>query len=147
MVIPPIEHKPRASSLSLLSTQLVVYTNLSFCTLNCPLLTIFNGKTMVLHISLANTFCGFFFPQFKVILMLHYGKIPESFLPSSKGAAGTFILQISELILRAAPVLSIPRRCALKSRAMDTPMKNDAFKTASRCSTFESTLHNKENQL
>lgn len=78
--------------------------------------------------------------------MLHYGKTPESFLPSSKGAAGVFTLQTSELILHAALVLRIPRRCALKSRATNTPMKNGAFKTTSRCSKFESTLPNKENQ-
>lgn len=78
--------------------------------------------------------------------MLHYGKIPESSLPSSKGAAGGFIPRISELILHAALVLNIPRRCALKSRAMNTPLRNDAFKTASRWSKFEGTLHNKENQ-
>lgn len=73
-------------------------------------------------------FVAFFF-QFKVILMLHYGKIPESSLPSSKGAAGVLIPRISELILHATLVLNIPWRCALKSRAMNTPMKNDAFKT------------------
>lgn len=99
---------------------------------------------MMLHISLENTFCDFF--QFKVIMRPHYGKIPESLLPSSKKATGTFILQTSELILYAAHALNIPRRCALQSRAMNTPMKNDAFKPASWWSKFESTLNNKENQ-
>lgn len=79
--------------------------------------------------------------------MPHYGKKnPESSPPSSKRALHPFILQISEVILCAASILCSPRSCALKSRAMNTPMKNDAFEPAPRCSKFESTLNNNKDQ-
>lgn len=113
--------------------------------LNCTLLTTFNGNIGTSYFFSKHILWLFFF-QFKVIMMPPYGKIPEPFLPSSKRATGTFILPISKLILHAAHVLNIPRRCALKSRATNTPMKNEAFKAASWCSKFESTLNNKENQ-
>lgn len=140
LVLPPVEYKPGVSSLPLLSTQQVATHHL-----NCTLLTTFNGNIGTSYFFSKHILWLFFF-QFKVIMMLPYGKIPETFLPSSKRATGTFILQISKLILHAAHVLNIPRRCALKSRATNTPMKNEAFKAASWCSKFESTLNNKENQ-
>lgn len=79
-------------------------------------------------------------------MMPHYGKIPECSPPSSKSATCPFILKISELILCAASILHIPGSCALKPRAVNTPMKNDAFEPAPWCSKFESTLNNNKDQ-
>lgn len=79
-------------------------------------------------------------------MMPHYGKIPEPSPPSSERALCTFILQTSELILCAASTLHLPWSSELKSRAMNAPMKNDAFEPAPWCSKFESTLHNNKDQ-
>ena len=69
----------------------------------------------------------------------------QNLLPPQKGSTH-FHLQISELILCAASIPYIPGSCALKSRAMNTPMKNDAFEPAPQCSKFESTLNNNQDQ-
>ena len=73
-------------------------------------------------------------------------KNPRTFSSFQQKGSMHFHLQISELILCAASVPYIPGSCALKSRAMNTPMKNDASEPAPQCSEFESALNNNQDQ-